>query len=201
MDWDDAFSGEEYFFGTEPAAFLPRVGHLIPDHARLLFLADGEGRNSVWAARQGHVVTAIEQTDHGIAKARALARRHGVTITQQQDDITRIDWNDRREQFDAIIGIFIQVLGADGRRALHRDMRVAIRPGGLVMLHGYAPRQVDYGTGGPPHRENMYELAELRADFPGWQVLVAEDRDREARSGRGHDGRSALVDFVARKPA
>ena len=46
----------------------------------------------------------------------------------------------------------------------------------------------------------MYTLDLLHDAFAGWQVLRAEDFDADVDEGRGHSGRSALIDFVARKP-
>lgn len=197
MSWDERFSTPDYLFGTEPAEFLPRVIGLVPESAQLLFLADGEGRNSAWAAGQGYRVAAMEQSPVALTKARALDRQRGVQVERRQADILDWDWS---EQFDAIIGIFIQFSPPDERHLIHQGIRRAVRPGGLVLLHGYAPRQVDYGTGGPPCAENMYELDDLRADFAGWKVLRAIDYDAVIAEGAGHDGRSALVDFIALNP-
>ena len=43
--------------------------------------AEGEGRNGVFLARRGHAVTAVDQSQVGLAKASALARSHGVALT------------------------------------------------------------------------------------------------------------------------
>jgi DNA gyrase subunit A len=43
-------------------------------------------------------------------------------------------------------------------------------------------------------------IGELRAAFAGWEVLRLADFDADVDEGRGHSGRSALVDFIARKP-
>ena len=112
-------------------------------------------------------------------------------------DLDGWDW---ARVFDVVAGIFIQFVGPEERSRLFTRIDRALKPGGILLLHGYAPRQVGYGTGGPPFVENMYTLPLLRQAFAGYDVLRAEDFDAEVDEGRGHSGRSALIDFVARKP-
>ena len=108
------------------------------------------------------------------------------------------DW-DWSQPFDAVVGIFIQFAPPDLRAQLFGWMAQAVAPGGLLLLHGYAPRQVGYGTGGPPDAANMYTKDLLTGAFAGFEILRLEDYDTEVDEGRGHSGLSALVDLVARK--
>lgn len=195
--WDQRYAEPGYLFGTAPAAFLQREAAVIPAGAKVLCLADGEGRNSVWLAEQGFNVVAMEASGVALAKARELAVLRKVTVEFQQADILTWDWS---QPFDAVVGVFIQFAPPAMRSAIHAGVVRAVAPGGLVLLHGYAPRQIGYGTGGPPMVENLYELQALRADFPGWQVLRAQDYDADLAEGSRHVGKSALVDFIARKP-
>ncbi|HBS49954.1 MAG TPA: SAM-dependent methyltransferase, partial [Rhodobacteraceae bacterium] len=164
---------------------------------RALAVADGEGRNSVFLAEQGHDVTAFDAAQVGLDKARALAKRRGVSVDYHLAGVEDWDWS---RDFDAVVAVFIQFAGPELRDRMFRWMGQAVRPGGLLLLHGYAPRQVDYGTGGPPSRENMYTTEMLAAAYEGWEFLRLEDYDAEVDEGEGHSGRSALVDLVARKP-
>ena len=195
--WDKRYAEPGYLFGTEPALFLTREAGVLPQAVRVLCLADGEGRNSVWLAGLGHQVTAMEASPVALAKARALATARDVTVDFQQSNIEDWDWH---RQFDAVVGVFIQFAPPQTRSAIHAGIAQAVVPGGLVMLHGYAPRQISYGTGGPSRAENMYELSGLAADFPDWVVLRATDYDADLAEGSRHVGKSALIDFIARKP-
>lgn len=197
--WDARFSQPEYLFGTKPADFLTRHIHFLAPASRVLAIADGEGRNSVWLAGQGMDVVAMDGSGVALDKARALAATAGVSVDYHQGDVTQWDWD--AEHYDALVGIFFQFLGPDARAQVFAGLKRALKPGGVLMLHGYAPRQVGYGTGGPPQAENMYDLALLNHAFAGYEVLFQADYDAEVDEGRGHSGRSALVDFIARKPA
>lgn len=162
-------------------------------------MADGEGRNSVHLAALGHRVTAMDASPVALAKARRLAEARGVAVAFREADILAWDW--AADPFDAILAVFIQFLAPAERARVFAGFGEALRPGGLLLLHGYAPRQVGYGTGGPPEPANMYTLPLLEAAFPGWDILEARDHDAEISEGTGHHGRSALIDFVARAPA
>lgn len=198
MNWDARYDREDYLFGTEPAEFVRREAVRLSPGDRVLSVADGEGRNSVFLAARGCRVTAFDPSAPALEKARRLARARGVEVDFHQADVESWEW--KPEAFDAVLGVFIQFAGPALRERMFRDMARTLRPGGLLLLHGYAPRQVDYGTGGPPFRENMYELPMLEAAFPDFEILLAEDHDREIAEGEGHAGMSALIDFVARKP-
>lgn len=195
--WDERYAGKDYLFGTAPAAFVADQGGVLPPGSRILSLADGEGRNSVHLAGLGHQVTAMEQSPVALQKARALAAARGTSVDFRQAGVESWDWS---QPFDAVLGVFIQFAGPALRATIHAGIARAVVPGGLVMLHGYAPRQIANGTGGPRAVENLYTLDGLRADFPGWQILRAADYDAVIHEGTGHSGPSALVDFIARKP-
>jgi SAM-dependent methyltransferase len=197
MNWDERYDREDFLFGKAPAAFLATHADVIPDGSRLLCVADGEGRNSVFLAGIGHEVTAFDASGVAIGKARKLAAEAGVTVDFNLSGIEDWDWS---RQFDAVVGIFIQFAGPDLRAKLFDDMARAVRPGGLLILHGYAPRQIENGTGGPPQRENMYTEDMLASAFDGWEILRSTDYDAVIDEGPGHSGQSALVDFIARKP-
>lgn len=198
MDWDSRFATDDYLFGTAPAAFLVAQAPRIPAGSRVLSVADGEGRNAVHLARLGHDVTAFDISPNAVAKARRLAAGAGVEAAFRVSTIEDWDWS---RPVDALVAIFIQFLGPAARADAFARFAGALRPGGLLLLHGYAPRQVGYGTGGPGATANMYTEALLARAFPGWEVLHSADYDAEIAEGTAHRGRSALVDFVARKPA
>lgn len=196
--WDERYSAESYVFGTEPAAFLRARANLLEPGQTALAVADGEGRNSVFLAEKGLSVTAMDASSVGIEKAKRLATERGVTIDFQLADIH--DWTWTPEAYDLVVAVFIQFLSPAERPAIFRGMAQTLRPGGRLLLHGYRPEQVDYGTGGPPHRENMYTEAQLREDFRDLQIEELVAYDAVIEEGHGHSGRSALVDLVARKP-
>jgi SAM-dependent methyltransferase len=195
--WSERFDREDYLFGEAPNAFLAREVHRFAPGSTALAVADGEGRNSVHLARAGVRVTAFDFAATGVAKARRLAARHGVVVDFHVADIH--DWPWHARTYDAVVAIFIQFLAPDEREAVFAGMRAAVSPGGLFVLEGYRPEQVDLGTGGPGRRDHMYTEAWLAGGFAGWDILHLAAYDAELAEGSAHAGRSALIDLVARR--
>lgn len=195
--WEQRFATDDYIFGKSPARFLTDHDTYLTPGATALSVADGEGRNSAYMAERGLQVTALEFAPSALRKATALAAERGVDVDFQQVNVLEYDWPN---QYDLVAGIFIQFTGPDGRHTLFEGMKSAVKPGGLILLHGYTPDQLQHGTGGPPFAENMYTPELLRTAFAGWDILECHAYEREVQEGRGHSGQSALIDFVARKP-
>jgi cyclopropane fatty-acyl-phospholipid synthase-like methyltransferase len=172
--------------------------HIAP-RSRVLCVADGEGRNSVWLAGQGHRVTAFDPSAVGLAKAARLAEAHGVAVDFRQAGVADWDWS---QAFDAVVAVFVQFAGPDMRAGMFQGFAQALVPGGVVLVHGYHVRHLSpgYGKGGSRDPANLYTSDLLRAAFPGWEVLAEADHDADLAEGDGHIGLSALVDYVARKP-
>lgn len=197
--WDRRFAGEDYVFGTAPNAFLVSQGHRLVAGTSALAVADGEGRNGVWLAERGLDVLSVDASAVALAKARRLAESRGVRIATELVDLTAWDWP--AEAFDAVVAIFIQFVGPAGREAIFAGMRRALKPGGLLLIQGYRPEQLAYGTGGPKAIENLYTRDLLEQAFGDLEILALREHDDDVEEGAGHSGRSALIDLVAVKPA
>ncbi len=197
--WNARFAGEDYHFGTAPNVFLAFQESLLRPGSSALCVADGEGRNSVWLARHGLRVTAFDISPVGVEKARRLAREAGVEVDYRVADINRWDWD--AAAYDLVVVIFIQFLAPAERTRVFEGIARAVAPGGYLVMQGYQPRQVEYGTGGPPIPENMYTEALLRDAFRDLEILHLAEHDDVLDEGPRHRGMSALIDLVARKPA
>lgn len=195
--WDERYAGEEYFFGTEPNAFLVSQRHLLKPGMSCLAVADGEGRNGVWLAQQGLQVLSVEASVVALEKAQKLARQRGVTVEFEQADLAQWQWGDDR--FDVVAAIFIQFAPPGLREQMFEGIKRCLKSGGLLLLQGYTPRQLEYKTGGPPVAENMYTEALLRKSFGDMEILHLREHDEHIGEGTGHSGMSALIDLVARK--
>lgn len=197
-DWDRRYDRPDYLFGTAPAAFLLRHAAWLRPGARTLCVADGEGRNSVHLARLGLEVTAFDASPVALVKARRLAASEGVAVDFRESAVEDWDWS---MPFDLVVAIFIQFAPPPLKDRVLAGLAQALSPGGVLMLHGYTPRQLVYGTGGPGREENLYTPEALRAAFASLEILHLEEYDAEIDEGEGHRGTSALIDLIARKPA
>lgn len=197
--WNSRFAAEEFVFGTAPNAFLASQASRLRPGMRALCVADGEGRNSVWLANQGLHVTAFDFSPKGLDKARRLAARSGVEVDYRLSDVDRWDWD--AAQYDVVAAIFVQFAAPPERERMFAGMKRAVKPGGLLVLQGYRPEQIEYATGGPKRRENLYTEDLLRQSFADLEILHLASHDEEIREGSGHHGMSALIDLVARRLA
>jgi SAM-dependent methyltransferase len=197
--WDERFAGPEFKYGTEPNAFLVTQADALRPASDILLPGDGEGRNSVWLAAQGHRVLAMDSSAVGLAKARALAQRTGVPLQTVQDDLA--DWVPEPGRFDAVALIYVHLPSAL-RRPAHRRLAAALRPGGRLLLEAFHPDQIGRRSGGPKDPDMLVTLADLRADFDGLLVeSLAEDVETPLAEGSGHQGLARVTRWVGLRPA
>ena len=194
--WDTRYSSDAYIFGKEPSQFVSTYAYLIPPKSRVFLPADGEGRNSVFLAKLGHEVSASDYSEVGLQKARRLAAEHTVTVDFKAVDLKGYDWPENA--YDAVVAVFIQFADPSFRKAIFTGLMRTVRPGGLILLHGYTPKQLEYRTGGPDEVANLYTKPLLSEAFSDCETLTLKAYDRHLDEGT-HKGRSALIDLVARK--
>jgi 2-polyprenyl-3-methyl-5-hydroxy-6-metoxy-1,4-benzoquinol methylase len=196
--WDERFAAPEYIFGKEPNRFLVSQRELFRPGMQVLDVASGEGRNAVWLAKQGCEVLGIDISPLAIEKAKRLAAEEGARVDFRVADVRQWHW--APAAFDAVITIFIQFAAPGERERVFEGMKRTLRPGGVLILQGYTPKQVEYRTGGPPQVEHMYTVALLRQAFGDLEILHLREHEDVLSEGVKHVGRSALIDLVARKP-
>jgi SAM-dependent methyltransferase len=196
--WEGRYGASEYIFGEAPNYFLASCKDLLPRAGKALAIADGEGRNGVWLAEQGLDVLSIDFSPAAQQKARALAKARGVAPTfERVDDLHA--WPFPEAAFDVVVDIFTQFSTPDERVRKWASVRRALKPGGLLILQGYTPKQLQYGTGGPKQIAQLYTRAMLEEAFVGMRELRIVEEEREMQEGAGHSGMSAVIGLTARK--
>jgi len=196
--WNQRYSVSDYVFGTAPNAFLASNAPRLKRGQQALCVADGEGRNSVWLAEQGLEVTAFDFSPVGVDKARRLAASRGVKVRYELASV--YDWSWPAARFDVVAAIFVQFADPAMRAFMFERMARALKSGGLLLIEGYSPKQLQYGTGGPKQADQLYTGSLLREAFAGFEVLELREYEAELDEGSRHRGMSAVIDFVARKP-
>lgn len=197
--WDQRYAEPGYKYGTAPNAFLQQQAHRLAPGSRVLVPGDGEGRNSVWLAQQGHQVLAMDSSAQGLAKARALAAERGVAVETRHADLA--DWQPAPGGADAVVLVFVHLPPAL-RRSAHQRLAEALAPGGWLLLEAFHPRQLGRASGGPKDADMLVDLATLRADFAGrldevlgWEGEVVLDE------GPGHQGAARVTRWLGRRMA
>lgn len=201
--WDARYAGDDYLFGTEANQFLVACRDLLGgadlSRTRVLCVADGEGRNSVWLAGQGCHVDAFDPSPVAVTKARRLAEERGVAVNHAVADADTWPWPE--DAYDAVAAIFIQFADPALRRRIYDRIVRALEPGGRLLLEGYTVDQLQYGTGGPRSPDLLYTEEQLRAELGAFDIERLDAYHASVEEGPGHSGMSALVDVVARRPS
>jgi SAM-dependent methyltransferase len=197
--WNDRYAAPGYLFGEGPNAYLAAQAGRLPARGTALCVADGDGRNSVWLAERGLEVTAFDFSPVAVAKARELAARRGVKVAFDVADVA--GWRWPAAAHDVVAAIFVQFAEPALRAVMFERMVRALKPGGLLIVQGYTPKQLEYRTGGPSQVENLYTAKLLRAAFASLEEIELVEYEAALEEGERHVGLSALVGLVARKPA
>lgn len=196
--WNERFDKKEFIFGKEPNEYLvEQASRYLEPNSLVLCIADGEGRNGVWLAKQGMRVTGFDVSDIALAKANQFATDSEVNIQYSLCDTDSFDW--QANLYDAVIGIFIQFADPEMRARIFKQIHQTLKPGGLFILQGYTPKQLEYKTGGPSLIEHLYTEEMIRELSQGYEILDLQCYEKELSEGARHAGMSALLGMVAKK--
>ena len=197
--WDQRYSESGFAYGTEPNDFLKDHFKQIPYPGKVLCLAEGEGRNAVFLAKQGYQVTAVDQSIVGLEKAIKLAQANKVTITTIQADLAKYDLG--VGEWDGIVSIAAHV-PSTLRIDLHNRVIPALKNNGIFLLEAYTLEHLEKaGIGGPPaaQQDLFMSLADLKTELNGLDFIIADEIERTLNEGKFHQGESAVVQILARK--
>jgi len=195
--WESRFGVADYIFGKAPNYFLVACKPLLPPAGRALVVADGEGRNGVWLAEQGLDLLSIDFSPAAQRKAAALAQERGVRVAFERTDVH--DWAYPDEAFDLVVEIFTQFSTPAERAKKWAGMQRSLKRGGRIIIQGYTPKQLHYGTGGPKQIENLYTRALLMQAFGNFHDIQIAEEEIEMHEGTAHAGMSAVINFTAVK--
>ncbi|QDE29904.1 class I SAM-dependent methyltransferase [Shewanella polaris] len=197
--WDQRYNEDEFVYGTEPNDFLKSEYFRIPKGGRVLCLAEGEGRNAVFLAKQGYIVTAVDQSAVGLKKAESLAAKCGVEISTVVADLSHYDVG--LNVWDGIVSISAHVPPLL-RKSLHRQAVSALKNNGVFILEAFTERHIHMaGVGGPPasNKELFMSLEELETELKGLEFVIGNEVERHISEGKYHQGDSAVVQIVGYK--
>lgn len=193
--WDDRYKSQEYVFGKEPNDFLKENFHYIPQ-GKVLFLAEGEGRNSVYLAEQGYDTVGVDLSQVGLDKAQRLASQRGVKIQTILADLAKYEIEP--DCWEGVVSIFCHLLPGQ-RKALFAKVQKGLKRGGVFILEAYIPDQLQYKTGGPTDISKLISLGDLKKELPELNFIYAKELVRDVIEGAAHTGKAAVVQLVGLK--
>lgn len=198
--WDERYSTETFAYGTEPNNYLKeQLNKLNP--GKILFPADGEGRNSVYAAVKGWKASAFDISSGGQKKALQLAQNNLVTIDYQVGELHALNYE--KEQFDVIALIYAH-FPAEIKSSIHKTLDQYLRKGGIIIFEAFSKNHLDYlarneKVGGPKDIGSLFSIEEIRSDFPNYDILELAETEIELNEGIFHNGTGSVIRFSGRK--
>lgn len=192
--WNERYSGSEYYFGKEPNDFFKeQIDNIAPGKA--LFIGDGEGRNSVYAARLGWDVDSIDVSDVGKDKAEKLAAEQNVKINYIVSDAFKYLYP--KETYDAIVLIYFHV-DEDMREEFHKTINASLKKNGRVILLVYEKDHLELRTNGPSSPNVLYSLESVVEDFIDLNFELLK-KEKISRTKNGIYQESIVIKFVGIK--
>lgn len=198
--WNRNFSRPEYAYGKAPNAFLQRELDKITPQT-ILFAAEGEGRNAVYAARRGWQVSAFDISAAGREKALRLAAEHGVTLDYALGELPDLGFND--DSFDALALIYAH-FPAEIKSRYHRLLAQKLKKGGVIIFEAFSKNHLAYRhanpeVGGPADADSLFSLQEVAADFRDFDAKILQEEVITLSEGLLHNGTGAVIRFVGIK--
>jgi 2-polyprenyl-3-methyl-5-hydroxy-6-metoxy-1,4-benzoquinol methylase len=198
--WNDRYSNEEFAYGIQPNNYLKEQLEKLPV-GTILFPAEGEGRNAVFAATLGWTVAAFDISSEGKNKALKLAATNNVSIDYQVGELAALNYSN--EQFDVIALIYAHFPAAI-KSLYHRTIEQYLRKGGTIIFEAFSKKHLDYlskneKVGGPKDIESLFSIAEIKADFPGYEIIELAEKEIELKEGLFHNGQGSVIRFTGRK--
>ena len=197
--WNTRFGQQEYVYGTAPNAYLKeKLKNSQP--GSILFPAEGEGRNAVYAAQLGWKVTAFDISEAGQRKALQLAEKKGVELDYVVGELPNLHY--QPEQFDAIALIYAH-FPPNIRSKYHKLLNSYLKKGGTIIFEGFSKdhqafKKKNPKAGGPNNEDYLFSLQELQTDFANVEFLELKKMTIELNEGDGHVGTGSVIRFLGK---
>jgi len=198
--WDDRYKSEEFAYGEEPNNYLKEELEKL-NLGTILFPAEGEGRNAIFAAKLGWKVSAFDISEEGRNKALRLAENNNVSLDYQVGELETLDFQE--EQFDAIALIYAH-FPAEIKSEIHQQLDKLLSKNGIIIFEAFSKKHLEYVTknekvGGPKDIESLFSIEEIKADFPNYEIIELEEKEIELSEGLFHNGTGSVIRFIGRK--
>lgn len=193
--WDQRYSSEEYIYGIEPNRFFKEQIDKI-NSGKILLLGEGEGRNAVYAAKNGWEVDAVDFSRQAKIKAEKLAEKNSTVINYLVKDIS--DYIPPKDYYD-VVGLIFLHLNPELRKSVHLNVIASLKKGGRIILESYSKDQLTKTTGGPKNQKLLYLLDDIKRDFNNLNLIVLGETSENISEGKYHSGEASIIKMVASK--
>lgn len=191
--WNERYDADEFVYGKSPNAFFKeQIDQLNP--GKILLPADGEGRNSVYAATQGWKATAVDYSKSAKEKALHLAAENEVEVDYHISDLSAFDFGEN--EYDAAAFIYVH-LPRSIIETVYRNVINSVQPGGHIIVEVYSLNQLGKSSGGPKDERVLYSEEKLRQLLKGTNITFLKELEIELNEGAHHVGMASVIRAVA----
>ena len=198
--WDDRYQESGYAYGDQPNEYLKEQLKKF-EPKQILFPAEGEGRNAVFAATLGWQTYAFDISEAGRKKAMALAEKQNVKIDYQVGELASLKYKD--EAFDAI-GLIYAHFPADVRVDILATLSKLLKKNGIIIFEAFSKSHLEYvnkdaNVGGPKDINMLFSIDEIKSYFNNYTIIELVEQEIELNEGNYHNGIGSVIRFVGRK--
>jgi len=197
--WNQRFSKEGFMYGEHPNRFIQENSYRIKDKGKILCMAEGEGRNAIFLAREGFDVEALDASDVGLDKL--SKRAYDLQLKIKTTHIDLFHWQPQ-EQYDAIIASFMHLPEPLRSKALKQAID-CLAPKGIIIMEFFSKNQMlgDFPSGGPKDLGLLYDTQELAPlfDQKNLNIIQLEEIEDLLDEGWGHQGPASLIRLIVEK--
>lgn len=194
--WNERYAQKDYAYGMQPNAFLAEMISQLPEKGKILFPAEGEGRNAVYAAKKRFEVYAFDTSSEGKKKAAKLAKEYDVKVDYQVGVLE--DLNFEEASFDGVVFIYAHFPKAI-RKAMHQQILKLLKPNGIVIFEAFSKEQLQYPSGGPKDIAMLFSEDEVKEEFENIAFDFIKTEIIELNEGPYHQGLGSVVRFIGTK--
>jgi hypothetical protein len=199
--WNERYKEEGFAYGSEPNEFIAsELMKLNP--GKILFPAEGEGRNAAYALQLGWKVDAFDMSIAGHDKAFLLAADNAVNLYYDVCDAASFIQGAVAE-YDAIAFCFTHFPGPK-RVEEHKALAALVKPGGMAIMEVFAKGHTEYNAidprvGGPKEKSMLFDSKEAMEIFNGFELSLCEEREVHLQEGKYHIGLGKVLRVVAKR--
>lgn len=194
--WDERYNEPGFAYGLEANDYLVSISDQLKPNSNVLCIAEGEGRNAIYLAKQGHQVTAIDYSFVGLDKLRRYAALNNLHIETIHQDLNQYEFDENK--WNAIVCIFGH-FKKDLREKVFKSVYDSLKSEGLFIMESYSELQLNNNTGGPKDMEMLYSIDKLASYFNDFANIRINKTDRMINEGKYHNGNSSTIQILAKK--
>ncbi|MDH3650718.1 MAG: class I SAM-dependent methyltransferase [Saprospiraceae bacterium] len=193
--WNERYGEPALAYGSKPNAFIKSF---LDQHSpgSILFPAEGQGRNAIYAAKKGWSVDAFDFSEVAKASALSQALNAGVTINYWIDDME--NFKGVHEVYD-VVGLCYVHLSQPVRVAFYNSLITSLKEGGLLVMEAFTKTQLAHESGGPKSEELLYTQQIVEKDFEKLQTIFSQELYTDLEEGSYHQGQAHIIRYIGRK--